>query len=764
MAAGLLCLLLLLPTLISCDSQRGDWYDTYQGDGYNYDVPVEAQLTGAGGSIYSPTSGQWQDAYNPVKRAETPKKEETNILEKFKSDLSGVSKQIFGGLNRLTGGAIPVAEDRSAEPILDFDFDFNIGHPRLGYLGNGFHTRAAKSNEPRYSDLEGQASEQSYQGTIPLPTSYSNFQTPFVASNPRPQRDSPAALYEYQEPSHQGFIPVSEPERSNYQAPETSYHQPSSSYQQPSSSYQTNYQAPEYSYESPSSYYTPDSGYSADPASGYDAPPYAAPGYEEEGENYYEPEPVTKPPLHIKIKQDFEGLVDGIVGPIKSLIPGKKTPATTSNSAGSYQLVPSSSSYDPASYQAPPASYEPAAPSYQPVESNYIDPAYEPEVSNRYETPADTASPGMFSTPYGKPPLMEKIKQDFFSWLPKAKREIKIPANAQNQQAAYPVATPAFAPAPAPAVFYPEQSLPQKQQHVRQAPYPTAPAPAPAPAQAPSFLLGGAGDKQMLFKIIQIETDGAPLYQIVPTSSTGLAENQYPVQQQKSFSNFNTAATSQSYSHTPNVHEPQQYEQQQQQHQVQQHYVQQQQQPEPYTPAQSAQLPAISYQSQVAHPLPPPQTPIYSTASEKVSQEKPQNNNIFNKVLSDLTNTVNPRTRTSRKTDSFPADSNTSESKEDSTHVFIMSAPDLTKEVQETTEKSVTESEVLVPGITETLDDADLHTFQVEIVSKEEPEVTTYDDPSLFTTSSEEEIEEYANNYDNKVKDGTEYEVEETLP
>ena len=45
---GLLCLLLLSPTLISCDSQRGDWYDTYQGDGYSSDVPVEAQLTGAG--------------------------------------------------------------------------------------------------------------------------------------------------------------------------------------------------------------------------------------------------------------------------------------------------------------------------------------------------------------------------------------------------------------------------------------------------------------------------------------------------------------------------------------------------------------------------------------------------------------------------------------------------------------------------------------------------------------------------------------------
>ena len=355
---------------------------------------------------------------------------------------------------------------------------------------------------------------------------------------------------------------------------------------------------------------------------------------------------------------------------------------------------------------------------------------------------------------------MEKIKQDFFSWLPKAKREIKIPVNVQNQQPAYPVE----APAPPPTVFYPGSSLPQKQQHVRQAPYQKAPAPyptAPAPyptasasypkapfqAQAPAFLLGGTGDNQMLFKIIQIETDGAPLYQIVPTSSTGLAETQYPVQPQKSFSNFNTAATSQSYSHTSNVHEPQQHQQQQQ------HHVQQQQQPDPYTQAQSAPAPAIAYHSQVAHPLPPPQTPNYSTASEKVSQEKPQNNNIFNKVLSDLTNTVNPRTRTSRKTDSLPEDSSASESNADSSSVFIMSAPDMTKEVQETTEKSLTtESEVVVPGITETIDDADLHTFQVEIVTKDEPEVTTYDDPATFTTSSEEELEEYVNTYDNKVK------------
>ena len=117
--------------------------------------------------------------------------------------------------------------------------------------------------------------------------------------------------------------------------------------------------------------------------------------------------------LHIKIKLDFEGLVDGIVGPIKSLIPGgKKTPAATYNAAGSYQLVPASSSYEPESYespsyQAPSSSYEsssyqaPPASSYQPVESNYI----EPEVSNRYEAPAEASSAGMFSTPYGKPPV-----------------------------------------------------------------------------------------------------------------------------------------------------------------------------------------------------------------------------------------------------------------------------------------------------------------------------------------------------------------------
>lgn len=32
--------------LISGDSQRGDWYDTYQSDGWSYDTPAEALLTG----------------------------------------------------------------------------------------------------------------------------------------------------------------------------------------------------------------------------------------------------------------------------------------------------------------------------------------------------------------------------------------------------------------------------------------------------------------------------------------------------------------------------------------------------------------------------------------------------------------------------------------------------------------------------------------------------------------------------------------------
>jgi len=43
-----------------------------------------------GENIYSQSGGQWQDAYTPVKRQETPKKEDKNILQKFKDELSGV--------------------------------------------------------------------------------------------------------------------------------------------------------------------------------------------------------------------------------------------------------------------------------------------------------------------------------------------------------------------------------------------------------------------------------------------------------------------------------------------------------------------------------------------------------------------------------------------------------------------------------------------------------------------------------------------------
>jgi len=114
-----------------------------------------------------------------------------------------------------------------------------------------------------------------------------------VASNPRPQRDSPASnYYEYQEPAHQGFIPVSQPDRSHTE-PQSGYETPSSSYNAPSSSYN----APSSSYDTPNSYYAPDSGYSADPSSAYDAPPYAAPSYEADGGEYYED--VTKPPVSV---------------------------------------------------------------------------------------------------------------------------------------------------------------------------------------------------------------------------------------------------------------------------------------------------------------------------------------------------------------------------------------------------------------------------------------------------------------------------------
>jgi hypothetical protein len=38
------------------------------------------------------------------------------------------------------------------------------------------------------------------------------------------------------------------------------------------------------------------------------------------------------------------------------------------------------------------------------VETNQLEPAYEPEVANRYEQPEATSG-GLFATPYGKPPV-----------------------------------------------------------------------------------------------------------------------------------------------------------------------------------------------------------------------------------------------------------------------------------------------------------------------------------------------------------------------
>ena len=71
----------------------------------------------------------------------------------------------------------------------------------------------------------------------PQATGYSNFQTPFVASNPRPTRDSSSNLYDYQEPAHQSYIPVSQPDRSQiesgYETPNAGYNAPSSSYYAP---------------------------------------------------------------------------------------------------------------------------------------------------------------------------------------------------------------------------------------------------------------------------------------------------------------------------------------------------------------------------------------------------------------------------------------------------------------------------------------------------------------------------------------------------
>ena len=71
----------------------------------------------------------------------------------------------------------------------------------------------------------------------PQSTGYSNFQTPFVPSNPQLHRDSSSNLYDYQEPAHQSYIPVSQSDRSQidsaYETPNAGYNAPSSSYYSP---------------------------------------------------------------------------------------------------------------------------------------------------------------------------------------------------------------------------------------------------------------------------------------------------------------------------------------------------------------------------------------------------------------------------------------------------------------------------------------------------------------------------------------------------
>jgi hypothetical protein len=349
---------------------------------------------------------------------------------------------------------------------------------------------------------------------------------------------------------------------------------------------------------------------------------------------------------------------------------------------------------------------------------------------------------------------MEKIKQDFFSWLPKAKREIKVNSNVQPQ--AYPSPSPAttfhsepsssFYPESSQPSFYPEASsqLPQKQQHVRQATF---------QAQTPSFL---AGDGNVLFKIIQVQSDGAPLYQIVPTSSSGPTDPRPVLPSANTYNTFNTAASTQTYSHTPTVHQqpqtaPQQPQTAQQQLQQQPFHLPS---PDTYTPSQSAPAPAITYQSQVSHPLPPPITPNF--AAEKVTEEK---SDIFNKVLTTAAaannnvNNVNPRTRTARRTDAVKptVDSSSSESTET---VFYKSLPDVTKKTEEETSKpSVTESEVVVE-IKDPLADADLHTFEVDLVGEGDT-ILTGEVKELLDHVDELEggdsSEEYSSVYENKV-------------
>merc|ERR1711953_167274 len=340
----------------------------------------------------------------------------------------------------------PIQQDEAQDRFVDLSVDVSYGLPQLGYVYNGLHLRGPRtprregrgtqfSNYVRHTRFAPSktAEGNSFQPNFDFESDFNTikeslksgnegdvYQTAYVTPTPQATYEEPAA---YQEPAQV------------YQEPQVEYEQPAQVYQEPEPAYEepavttTTYAPPTHSDK-------------------YSQPPYVPPQDYSVTDAYYVPS--TKPPLHIKIQQDLQGLMDGMksmlgqqnkqgssglggLGGVASLpkppkfnfrmpslpqAPGKP-PLMEKLRQDIFSMFPSSSKSS-SSYSVPVVTYKPNTPAYETPEPEVSYNAPEPSYSApsaSYETYSPPTS-SLFQVD-GKPHLMEKIKQDILSLFPK---------------------------------------------------------------------------------------------------------------------------------------------------------------------------------------------------------------------------------------------------------------------------------------------------------------------------------------------------------
>lgn len=319
----------------------------------------------------------------------------------------------------------PIQQDPAQDRFVDLSVDVSYGLPQLGYVYNGLHLRGPRSRKSRqgfshhvHHNPEATSFQTHYGKDSQKINSNLDFNKEFESLRSKIKRHPTAQLPDVKIVVDSEFEPNADGEEVPQLADddqefnvlvEETYNpngEPEPSYVVPREI--GNYEPLEENYEAPVTYGPKPQPEWQKPDQQYSKPPYVAPTNPEP--KYHYPSG-TKPPLHIKIQQDLQGLVGGVTGLFGSA---------------------------------------------KPKESTYSAPAYSPSTPKLKIPKLPTLK--LPETPYGKPPLMEKIRQDFFSWLPSSDSSSSYAAPDQSYT------TPEEYAAPVPEEHYAEpQNIPYQE-------------------------------------------------------------------------------------------------------------------------------------------------------------------------------------------------------------------------------------------------------------------------------------------------------------